>query len=369
MPSVTVCVPVYNGAKFIPATLDSIRHQTLADLRILISVDLCEDDSLDLCRNLQSEDTRIEVFAQERNLGFVENVDFLISKIETDFFCITPQDDLLERDYIATLLQSMLNDDHVVLAYSDMDRGPGTRTEFQNSLYGNQAARTLGFLARQINHVEWRGLIRTRNTGADFRFSYGGAIDQLLPLKLAMHGKLVRVPRVLYHKTMHPTSTVAHQRTTEWGHIERLYDSFMSCFACFQYGVGSLPGEALHELAEIGLLLRCLNVIEINWPLHGPGLGSELERQWFGRLVDRRIEFAMLVYNWLRLRPGLENQYPREYNILLGSSLFHLALVAERSVTREDAGALIQAALELDPDLRTYDEFHQSVYDRLLPNH
>jgi hypothetical protein len=369
MASVTVCVPVYNGEKFIRDTLAAIQRQTLADIRILVSIDLGDDTSLNICRTLQSEDARIEVFEQKTRLGFWDNINFLIQQVETDFFCITPHDDLLEPDFLTALLQPMLEDDSVALTYADMDRGPGTHTEFQGPLPGGQSVRVLGFLTRQINHVEWRGLIRSRYTSTSFTFSYGDTIDQLVPLKLACRGTLVRVPRVLYHKTMHPTSTVAHQRTTEWGNVKRLYDSFISCFECFRYSVEQLENEGLRRLAEVALLLRCLNVVEINWPLHGPGLQSKLERQWFGGLVDRRVGIALLVYDWLRLRPQLKALYPNEYNILMGSSLFHLALVAEHSSTPEDACALMQAAADLDPDLYEYDEFHHSACSRILPTH
>ena len=39
MAAVTVCVPVFNAADFLAETLDSIAAQSLADIRVLISVD------------------------------------------------------------------------------------------------------------------------------------------------------------------------------------------------------------------------------------------------------------------------------------------------------------------------------------------
>ena len=48
-PLVTVCIPTWQGQDFIGRALDCARHQTLMDIRILVSVDRCDDDTAAIC--------------------------------------------------------------------------------------------------------------------------------------------------------------------------------------------------------------------------------------------------------------------------------------------------------------------------------
>ena len=66
---VSVIVPVYNCAAFLPACIASLRAQTLRELEMIFVCDGSPDDSLSILRAAQAEDARIRVIAFEHNRG------------------------------------------------------------------------------------------------------------------------------------------------------------------------------------------------------------------------------------------------------------------------------------------------------------
>lgn len=347
-------------------TLATLRSQTHADLRILISVDRSEDDSLAVCRRMQAADRRITVLAQERRLGFVENVNFLVARAEGDFFCVTPQDDLLAPDYVASLLRALEERPGAALAYADLVHHDTGRRVFQGSLLGDPAERILGYLARQVSYVEWRGLVRSSCVDGSFRFVGGENVDQALPLKLAIRGELIRVPRPLYRKTHPPRSATTHQYAQEAGRLQRLADSLESCFSCHGLAVAALPDAGLRELARTALLLRCMNFVLRTWPDGRAGPESEAEARAFGALLRHRSGDALLAHRSLAGRSDLERRHPRVLATLKATSLFHLAVTAEQHLGAREAAALMRRAVEIDPALAGTDPLHASICRRIL---
>ena len=73
LPSVTVCLPVYNGARYLPAKIASLLQQDYpGPLEILVYIDGCSDDSEAVARALAAEPRaggRIRVIANPRRLG------------------------------------------------------------------------------------------------------------------------------------------------------------------------------------------------------------------------------------------------------------------------------------------------------------
>ena len=64
-PAVSIIVPVYNAAKFLPECLDSCIHQTLEDIEIICVDDGSTDNSLDILQQYARRDKRIKIITQE----------------------------------------------------------------------------------------------------------------------------------------------------------------------------------------------------------------------------------------------------------------------------------------------------------------
>jgi glycosyltransferase involved in cell wall biosynthesis len=64
---ITVCVPCYNGRRYLRPAIVSILEQTLADFEVIIVDDASTDDTIGLARELAELDDRIHVYSNTTN--------------------------------------------------------------------------------------------------------------------------------------------------------------------------------------------------------------------------------------------------------------------------------------------------------------
>lgn len=69
MPKVSIITPCYNSAKYIAATIDSIKAQTFEDWELLITDDCSTDDTVAIVESYAKDDERIKLFRLENNAG------------------------------------------------------------------------------------------------------------------------------------------------------------------------------------------------------------------------------------------------------------------------------------------------------------
>lgn len=80
-PSLTVLLPVYNGAQYIAEAIESILTQTFADFELLVINDGSTDNTLTILEQLATRDARIRVVSREnRGLIATLNQGLLLSK-------------------------------------------------------------------------------------------------------------------------------------------------------------------------------------------------------------------------------------------------------------------------------------------------
>lgn len=60
----SVIVPVYNSSEYITRCIDSVIGQKYADIEVVIIDDGSHDDSLAVCKDIASKDSRVKVFSQ-----------------------------------------------------------------------------------------------------------------------------------------------------------------------------------------------------------------------------------------------------------------------------------------------------------------
>ena len=65
MEKISIIVPIYNVAPYLPACLDSIIHQTYLNLEIILVDDGSTDSSNKICEQYKTVDPRIQVIHQK----------------------------------------------------------------------------------------------------------------------------------------------------------------------------------------------------------------------------------------------------------------------------------------------------------------
>ena len=95
-PYVTVTIPMYNNARFIAETINSVLSQTFTDFELLIYDDHSTDGSYDIAASLT--DPRIKLFRNPENLGPEGNWNRAISKVRGKYVKLVCGDDILYPD-------------------------------------------------------------------------------------------------------------------------------------------------------------------------------------------------------------------------------------------------------------------------------
>ena len=72
-PTISVVLPVHNGAKYISEALDSILCQTYSDFEFIIIDDGSMDDTYEILQRYQAMDNRINIVSR-KNKGLIETL-------------------------------------------------------------------------------------------------------------------------------------------------------------------------------------------------------------------------------------------------------------------------------------------------------
>jgi len=103
---VSICIPTYNGEKYLRETLDSVLAQTFKNFELLIIDDNSKDNTMDILREYASRENRIRIVQNETNLGLVNNWNRCVELARGDWIKFVFQDDIIAPDCITLLLES-----------------------------------------------------------------------------------------------------------------------------------------------------------------------------------------------------------------------------------------------------------------------
>ncbi|MGN0287713.1 MAG: glycosyltransferase [Atopobiaceae bacterium] len=116
MPEISVCMPTYNGSKYIKEAIESVLLQTFADFELVITDDCSKDDTLEVVSSFN--DPRIKVYRNQKNLGLVGNWNECVSKASGAYVQFFFQDDVMEKDNLMRKHALMTENPRVSLCFS-----------------------------------------------------------------------------------------------------------------------------------------------------------------------------------------------------------------------------------------------------------
>ena len=103
---ISIVIPVYNVARFLPACLDSLLAQTFHDWTCLLVDDGSDDGSSDICRDYAGRDTRFAVRRVENRGAYAaRNVGLSWADGDAVYFC--DSDDILHPELLACLASAL----------------------------------------------------------------------------------------------------------------------------------------------------------------------------------------------------------------------------------------------------------------------
>ena len=107
IPTISVCVPTYNGAAFLAATLESIAAQTFDDYEVLIVDDLSSDATVAIAEAYAAGDDRVRVIRNSERAGSsARNANQCLRHARGEWIKFLFQDDLMAPTCLAQMLEA-----------------------------------------------------------------------------------------------------------------------------------------------------------------------------------------------------------------------------------------------------------------------
>jgi glycosyltransferase involved in cell wall biosynthesis len=119
LPKVSVLVPTYNYARFLPEAIESILAQDFTDYELIVSDDASTDRSAEIIRRYAARNPCIRAEFHPANLGMVANWNWCLQQARGEFVKYLFGDDLLCSPQALGRLAALLDSDpRIVLAAS-----------------------------------------------------------------------------------------------------------------------------------------------------------------------------------------------------------------------------------------------------------
>jgi glycosyltransferase involved in cell wall biosynthesis len=218
-PAVSICIPSYNYAAFLPQALDSALGQSARDLEVLVVDNGSDDGTMEILEGYARRDPRVVVRRNEANVGMMGNFNRCIELARGRYVKFLCADDTLEPRCVERLL-------------SAMETTPGVRlAACARRYFGGSRDRVLGYASDDrvapgsevIRDCFYRGnllgeptavMFRRADAGTGFDPRYHQAFDMELWLRLLDHGALAYLAEPLCGIREHgATGTFANLRT------------------------------------------------------------------------------------------------------------------------------------------------------------
>ena len=103
---VSIIVPIYNSREYVNRCCTSILHQTYCDIELILVDDGSYDNSLDVCIDIASRDSRVKVFSQP-NAGASSARNRGMEEATGDYLFFVDSDDWIDSDMISCMIDAL----------------------------------------------------------------------------------------------------------------------------------------------------------------------------------------------------------------------------------------------------------------------
>lgn len=128
---ISVCIPTYNGERFILQQLQSILSQLDLYDEVIISDDSSSDNTIKIIENIG--DKRIKIFKNQNFKSPVFNMEFALNNAKGDFIFMSDQDDIWVDGKVKKMLEKL---EHYHLVVSDAVIVDENENVLNSSYYG-----------------------------------------------------------------------------------------------------------------------------------------------------------------------------------------------------------------------------------------
>ena len=96
---ITTLLATYKRPKELGRAVLSVLNQTYKSLQVSVIDDASGDDTEEIVRKLQKKDNRVLYYCHQRNIGALANFKFMFTNLDTPYFSILSDDDILDQKF------------------------------------------------------------------------------------------------------------------------------------------------------------------------------------------------------------------------------------------------------------------------------
>ena len=102
---ISIVLPVYNGARFLKDSIDSVIAQTHQNWELLILDDCSTDETPEIAKEYQATDSRIQYYRNEKNLKLPGNLNKGFSLAKGEYLTWTSDDNRFRPNALERMLE------------------------------------------------------------------------------------------------------------------------------------------------------------------------------------------------------------------------------------------------------------------------
>lgn len=119
LPLISVIIPNYNHERFLKRRIDSVLNQSYQNIEVIILDDCSKDNSKEIIENYRHHPKIKEIVYNEYNSGSTfRQWEKGVLLATGDYVWIAESDDWCEKNFLETLIEGIVKNDDVVLAYA-----------------------------------------------------------------------------------------------------------------------------------------------------------------------------------------------------------------------------------------------------------
>lgn len=104
---VSVCVPTYQHATFLPAAIESVLRQTFTDFELIVVDNASTDNTREVVASYVKSDPRVRYYRNANNLGMVGNWNKCLEYAAGDYVKILCSDDVLAPECLQVAVEAL----------------------------------------------------------------------------------------------------------------------------------------------------------------------------------------------------------------------------------------------------------------------
>jgi glycosyl transferase family 2 len=205
LPLVSIGVPVFNGALYLPLALDSLLSQDYPNVELIVSDNASTDATEEISRSYAKRDARVRYHRAERNMGAVWNFNRVFELAGGEYFMWSAHDDLRDARYVTACVAAMRARPDAVLCCTEIRfiDEDGREIEVLPHIAGiRPAGETVRERVRKVagacNWYDVYGLARTAALSKTRRAVATWGFDVVVELELCLQGPVLLVPEPLF---------------------------------------------------------------------------------------------------------------------------------------------------------------------------